>query len=257
MKEKLKKDEVSFTQIKNTVLTDKNLSLKAKGLYGLIYSKPENWDFSVERLASESRDNFDATNNAVKELEKLGYLERVKRADGKKDWHIHLEPKNPTREKPYLGKSLLGKIPTISNKEIEIINNNNNKDNNKEKEKKYIKKRKNNFKTEVPVVNSEIINQDSPIEKQISEIIFRFRNLNPVYKSWFNRNPVREKCRSLLERFGFVKVSNAIAYIESIVTDKYAPIITTPAELETKWGKLQAYYLKQKNNNNNKYQVKI
>ncbi len=226
MKEKLKKDEVGFTQVKNTILADKNLSLKAKGLYGLIYSKPENWDFAVERLAKESRDNFDGTNNAVKELETFGYLERVKRPDGRKDWHIHIEP---TREKPKLGKTQVGKIQTISNKEKRVI-----------KKKKVI----NNSETGVSVVDKEIIDQNSPIEKQIAEIIFRFKNLNPIYKTWFTRNPVREKCRTLLEEFGFIKIVNAINFAEKIIADKYAPTITTPAELESKWGKLQAYYLK-------------
>lgn len=237
MKEKLKKDEIGFTQIKNTILQDKSISLKAKGLYGLIYSKPNDWDFSVDRLSRESADEFESTNSAVKELELSGYLERKKRADGKKDWHIHTIPvktqlgENPSRQKPNLGKTQLGKTRTISNKESST---NKEKKTNKElvpKEKKI-----------------EIIDENSPMEKQIAEVMYLFRNLNPVYKTWFNRNPIREKCRELLETFGFKKVKNAIQFSETIISQKYAPTITTPAELFNGWGKLQAYYLKESSN---------
>lgn len=62
----------------NALLNDKNISLKAKGLYTYIQSKPEGWRFSVKRMAAEHKDSIDGISVAVKELEQHGYLQRNK-----------------------------------------------------------------------------------------------------------------------------------------------------------------------------------
>jgi len=51
------------------VLLNKTLSWKAKGLYGYIQSKPEDWDFAVSRMAKDSKDAKDGTASGIKELE--------------------------------------------------------------------------------------------------------------------------------------------------------------------------------------------
>ena len=48
-------------------LENETLSLKAKGLF---------WNFTVRNLAELSRDGIEAVGNAVRELEKAGYVER-------------------------------------------------------------------------------------------------------------------------------------------------------------------------------------
>lgn len=53
----------------NEVLNNKNLSWKAKGLYGYIQSKPEDWDFAVNRITEDAKDGRDGTANGLKELE--------------------------------------------------------------------------------------------------------------------------------------------------------------------------------------------
>lgn len=227
--EKLKKIDVPFTQVANIVINNKKISLKAKGLFTYIYSKPKGWKFSIDRITYDNVDEFDSINAGVKELEKEGYLIRKKNADGTKDWIVSYQSQvgeNPSRENTYKGKTLVGKIGTISNKE-DISN----------KDNKEIKN----------ISNPEIIDDNSPIEKQIGEMIYLFKNLNPVYKQWFQRNAIRNKCKSLLEEFGFIKVKNAIQFAEKIISDEFAPVITTPYELENRWGKLQAYYLKKNN----------
>ena len=146
-------------------------------------------------------------------------------------YHLSYTQNSNEAEKPDCGnsnkpKQHVAKTATVSNKEIIT---------NKELDS-----------------NKEIINENSPIEKQIGEVIYLFKNLNPMYKTWFNRNPVRKKCQELLDTFGFVKVKNAIGFAESIIAVEFAPEITTPAELGTKWGKLQAYYMKKMVANQNK-----
>jgi hypothetical protein len=56
---RLKKPAYSFTCIPNALLRDASVSLKAKGLYGLMFSKPDDWVFHVDALVAESNDGRD------------------------------------------------------------------------------------------------------------------------------------------------------------------------------------------------------
>lgn len=51
------------------LLCDPNLSAKAKGIYAYLYSKPDDWDFSVERIVRDFQDGEKALYTGVKELE--------------------------------------------------------------------------------------------------------------------------------------------------------------------------------------------
>lgn len=74
----------NFTVINNHVLQNKNLSLKAKGLYAFMWSLPPDWDYSVNGLVSVLKEGRDAINEALKELEREGYLVRsISRSGGK------------------------------------------------------------------------------------------------------------------------------------------------------------------------------
>lgn len=78
------KVKCNWSQIPNTWLKDKNLSLKAKGLISVMQSLPDNWDFSVRGLASILKEGVDAINAALQELESAGYLTREQiRENGK------------------------------------------------------------------------------------------------------------------------------------------------------------------------------
>lgn len=63
-----------FTTVGNDFLRDKILSLKSKGLLTLMFSLPENWNFSVRGLAAISKEGVESISSALKELEKAGYL---------------------------------------------------------------------------------------------------------------------------------------------------------------------------------------
>jgi len=122
---KLKKIDIPFTQIANSVLNDKNLSLKAKGLFGYIYSKPVKWEFSVHRIENDSKDGRDSTMMALRELEKSGYLRRKKLKTGKVLYEISYKPdtenpnqdQKPDTENPTYGNPELRESRTISNKD--------------------------------------------------------------------------------------------------------------------------------------------
>lgn len=53
----------------NALLNQSDISLKAKGLFAYIQSKPDGWDFSSERIANDHTDGRDGIRSALKELE--------------------------------------------------------------------------------------------------------------------------------------------------------------------------------------------
>jgi len=104
-----------FGTTPNNVLNSKELSFKAKGLYGFIQSKPEGWNFSVEKIAYQSKDGIDAIRGGLKELENIGFLERNKYQNELGHWEIDyiLYQEIPTLENPVTGKPV-----NISKKDI-------------------------------------------------------------------------------------------------------------------------------------------
>jgi hypothetical protein len=91
---KLRKMNVPFTQIANSVLNDKTLSLRAKGLFAYMYSKPHGWEFSSYRMVNESTEGRDAIRTAEKELIIAGYLVRKKLNTGKLQVHLSYKRSN-------------------------------------------------------------------------------------------------------------------------------------------------------------------
>jgi len=60
----------------NYHLKDKTLSLKAKGLLSMMLSMPEEWNYSTRGLSAICKEGVEAVGNALKELEKAGYMVR-------------------------------------------------------------------------------------------------------------------------------------------------------------------------------------
>ena len=75
----------NYTVMANYHLRDRALSLKAKGLFSLLLSLPDDWDFSLPGLVAICKEGMDAIRDAVKELEALGYIirSRVRNAKGR------------------------------------------------------------------------------------------------------------------------------------------------------------------------------
>ena len=90
-----------YTVMSNYHLRDKNLSLKAKGLLSWMLSNTEGWDYSVAGIVEVMKENRDAINSALAELEDYGYLTRRKiRDSGKFDGMEYLITEIPFTENP-------------------------------------------------------------------------------------------------------------------------------------------------------------
>jgi hypothetical protein len=135
---KLTKQVVPYGMVPNLLLNDKMISLKAKGLFSFMQSKPDGWNFSVEKIAFQCKESKSAISEGLKELESFGFLIRKKQQTGNGfvvDYHLFFTPKrkkpiadfqsleiqslgNPTSGNPIIGKSANNSNKDLSNKDI-------------------------------------------------------------------------------------------------------------------------------------------
>jgi hypothetical protein len=88
------KKENNFTIIPNSLLKDKRLSLKAKGLLCQLLSFPESWDYSISGLSQVTGEGKTSIRSALDCLDKAGYVERkfIREESGKflkQEWTIY------------------------------------------------------------------------------------------------------------------------------------------------------------------------
>ena len=119
-----------YTVMSNHHLRNHTLSLKAKGLLSQMLSLPEDWDYTLQGLAQINKESIDAIREAVRELERAGYIERSRERDERGCLRgtvytiyeqPHTEPTSeepaqalPTLDNPTLEKPMLEK-PTLEN----------------------------------------------------------------------------------------------------------------------------------------------
>ncbi|RLC69128.1 MAG: hypothetical protein DRH97_00820 [Chloroflexi bacterium] len=75
-----------------SIWRDSSISMKAKGLFAYMKTKPPLWDFSCKRIASEMRDSLNTVQKAMKELEDFGYLNRMKLGSGRLNHTLSAAP---------------------------------------------------------------------------------------------------------------------------------------------------------------------
>ena len=116
-----------YTVMSNHQLRNKERTLKAKGLLSQMLSLPEDWDYTLAGLSLINREKIDAIREAVRELERAGYIQRSRERDEKgrlrgADYIIYEKPpnldlptlENPTLDNPTLEKPMQEK-PTLEN----------------------------------------------------------------------------------------------------------------------------------------------
>ncbi len=114
----------SFTVLPNQLLRDKSLSLTAKGLFAMMASYPDDWEYSVRGLAADIGCGRDKVRSALQNLEDSGYLlrEQVHTESGKFAGNLYVlydekisplpgfpAPENPLPENPAQTKERLTK----------------------------------------------------------------------------------------------------------------------------------------------------
>lgn len=187
-----------FTIIDNTIIRNKDISLKAKGMMLVLSSLPNGWNFTENGLTSILKESRDSVRTTLKELEKHGYLhrERVRDENGKyggTDYHLYQQPilEQPIYEKPMYDNPTLDKNTQL-NKEVL----------NKDKSNKE-------------VLNKDLISIDET-EKQILRVCeLVIEHLNHTlgtnsfrYKAKKNQTPIRARLNDGFKLDDFIRVIN-------------------------------------------------
>ena len=122
MKKYITKKEKGFVQIPNSILSDPNISLKAKTVLAIMLSLPDNWDFSIEGISGKCKESKDCIAKAINELIDAGYVIRTKTrgANGritKWEYEVFEEPCKTIEQS---NEEPCGKIPdtALSHQEI-------------------------------------------------------------------------------------------------------------------------------------------
>jgi len=212
----------------NDILNHKEISLKAKGLYGFLQCKPDNWSFSTERIASQLKESEKVIRVTLQELERYNLLTRVKKPkdkDGKWTGYNYIlhetvipKPSLPKAVGRESGSTDLGEdISKQDYSKQDIVNNT------------IIAKQ--SFAEEVkPVVEH---------SKEIQEIFNLFYKINPTIN--FGNKTQRKAAEDMIKSFGPEKTINTAKFAISVQGNRYAPTITTPLELKNNMGKLLVF----------------
>ena len=89
---------------------------------------------------------------------------------------------------------------------------------------------------------SEQSSQDIPL------VIDLFKEINPSYKKWFGNKTQRSACERMIITHGFDKLKKVIEFLPTSNNRKFAPVITTPLQLEDKFAQLVSFWEKEKTN---------
>lgn len=228
---KVYKPKCSFTIVCNTWLKDKNLSAKAKGILCFMQSVSEDWDYSINGLATQFNDGVESIRSGIKELVDAGYITWTRHRDENgrvrgNDVYLHEIPVEHKSENTNSGKTQTGE-----------------NDNNKEK---TITKQRISNDNKLSLDTSEnrngVVQKSSYGNEQINEAFSWWHEAfgYELKSSQANRRAVYNMLRA--KGKGELWVKQMLALLVEAKRDKYSGIhIANYADLQRDYEKLLAW----------------
>lgn len=198
-----KRKRINYAQVSNVALRDKNLSLKAKGLYALIQSYITIEDFILYKnyLMAQCKEGRDSFQTCWNELKKSGYLiqYKIQSEDGKFYYEYDLldepsevlnESEKPDTENPHMDEKPYTDFPDVDSPGVENTPHIN----------KTNKNKTNKNKTDIKSSSSEDEEDDdlSKIMKYCQSVEYKLP---------------KAKAKALLISYDYTKIIKAIAHI--------------------------------------------
>lgn len=235
---------INYTIVNNEARKTLDLSIPEYCIADIIHnlatnpSNKENWCYAKkEDLADFIGISRATTFRAIKKLLDLGLLEKnpninnLLRATPK--WYDTVMIKRPSQnETPSLKMR-----PTPSQNETVGVSKRDSyyyKDNNKD-------------------INNDISNGQAVAVSEgrdINHLLNLFEPINPSYENLFANKTQRLALSRLLKRYGAVKLEDMLMRLPEILSKRFAPVITTPCQLENKMGELKLFVQKEKGGSN-------
>jgi len=134
----------NYTVMANFHLREKSMSLKAKGLLSWMLSNTDDWDYSIEGIVANCKENKTAIRTALQELVDFGYLEIKKlmpesyedESGNKQVVRSRIEYEYIVHEEPIKNNSVNISIQDIENVSVENHTQRNTKTSNTNKKEK-------------------------------------------------------------------------------------------------------------------------
>ena len=118
----------NYSIIANGIFRDTNISLKAKGLLGILLSLPTSWDLSIMGLTKITKEGKHSITNTINELIKNGYIERnTIRSQGKFNGYQYIVYEKPKSAKPISVNPLTAKRTQLNKENNKLSINKDNK----------------------------------------------------------------------------------------------------------------------------------
>jgi hypothetical protein len=202
----------------HSVLYSRDISLKAKGLYTYMQSKPDGWQFSASRIALECKEERGSIEGGLKELDDAGYLKRSKHQNQQGHWEwVHTLSENPMQAFP-ASDNPAQENPAQENPAI--------------KQEGYSKK-------DIVRSNQQTSEHSS---QDVATVIDAFKDVNKANVQWYKNTTQRAAVHRLIETYSLELTLKVVAMLRASNTRAYFPTITTPVQLEQKWSQLEAAF---------------
>lgn len=92
------------------------------------------------------------------------------------------------------------------------------------------------------------IREDSDVPSHdVVELIDSFKEVNPMYSKWYENKTQRSACERLIKVNGIDRIKKIVAFLPKSNATEYMPVITSPLQLEDKFGQLASAWQKLKN----------
>lgn len=223
MKQSFSKEEIGFTQVKNEVILFE-MSLGAKGLYLYLRSKPDEWDFAFNRIATETKTTKFMILKLLKELEDSGCLKRTRLPTGRVSYFLYAKPTavlNQLRESPVASDDTVSNKESNTNKE-DISNTNNIKPVAKATAKKEV-----------------VLKNDS---KDVNSLLlYFFSKLVPAETTGRRFSAAnRTAMDAMLSTYGISDVRATIDKAKDLLGKPYKPQVQSPLTLLAKYEQVKA-----------------
>lgn len=83
--------------------------------------------------------------------------------------------------------------------------------------------------------------------QEVVELIESFKEVNPMYSKWFANKTQRDACERLIKINGLDRLKKIVAFLPKSNSTEYMPVVTSPLQLEDKFGQLASSWQKLKN----------
>ena len=99
MNGKIKKSG-NYTALSNEIINDSRLNLRSLGLFLFMWSKPDNWHFTLDNIAKTRNVGRDQIKHAMQQLKRCGYVSYEKQKDGTGVYYLDDKNRQRTIESP-------------------------------------------------------------------------------------------------------------------------------------------------------------